>query len=240
MNSEVKSQIIEIIQKFEKNVLNKPVSIISKKGHDGAAGHALEDLFQLKRSKVSGADFGLIELKIDTPKTTLGDWSPDLGEYHIGKINPPDGKKGKRQYLEDYGVKNAEGKWHVTGPYYGTADGSKNHLRLVVKNKNLYLFDLNKNIDVIGWSYESLKQRIDKKFSGGMAVPRIANGVFIDLDFYIGFDIDRFYQWIKDGVVIYDPGTSMKRPYSQFRFRGKDSMSSLKCTNYKILKKELF
>ena len=80
---------------------------------------------------------------------------------------------------------------------------------------------------------------INKKFSNGIAVPRITKKVFTDLDFYMGFGITTFYKWIEEGVVIYDPSTSMKKPYSQFRFRGKNSMSSLKCINYKVLKKEL-
>lgn len=212
---------------------------MSKNGHDGAVGHALEDLFGLKRNHKIEADFGLFELKSSTPKMSFGDWSPDLGAYHIGRLRPPVGKKGKLEYLKDYGVKNKSGKSHVTGPYYGTQEGSKNHLRLVIRNNNLYLHDFKKNRDVIGWSYDRLKKFIATKFGTGFVVPRIKEGVYFDLDFYLGFDIECFYDWIRKGIVIYDPNTSLIRPYSQFRFRGKTSMASLICTNYKEYKKIL-
>ena len=74
---------------------------------------------------------------------------------------------------------------------------------------------------MVGWSFKKLKKFTNDKFGRGTAVVAInkRDGTFDDLYFYDGFNIDYFHKGIKEGYIIYDPGTNIKRPYSQIRFR---------------------
>ena len=221
-----------------KNVLGKKRTLSSvPSGHDGASGHALENLFGLVHNRSSSADFGKFELKISSPKTTLGDWGPDLGKYSIGKLNPRDGRLGKEKYLNDYGQRNKEGKLHVTGPFYFREIHERTGLTLDIRNENIMLWDTIKNFSVIEWSQELMKKRIFEKFGSGIVVVSIENNTYSDLDFYLGFDFNKFLSMIRQREVIYDPGTSIKRPYSQFRFRS--GVGNLVKINYTFFLKQL-
>jgi len=212
-----------ITNQFINYVKGNSAHVLNEKGHDGSVGHLLEDLFKLERDSHTAPDFESIELKVSAPKVTLGDWSPDIGNYSLS-FNPKDGRKGKQQYLDDYGTINEKGHPHVTGPFYGDNTEGAGYKRTGMKlnvNKNLYLVDTINNINVVGWTFERLKKFTNEKFGRGTAVVDIdkKNNTFHNLYFHDGFDIDYFYKGIKEGYIIYDPGTNIKRPYSQFRFR---------------------
>lgn len=235
LDKTISEEVKIIITLFISNVRDQKSKLKIATGHDGAKGHLLEELFGLKKNKNTAADFGQIELKIGSPKTTLGDWSPDLGQYDIGKLVTKDNRKNKKQYLEDYGRMN-EGKFHVTGPFYYDQVHERTNLKLLIKNNNLYLYDTKKDIEVIGWSNSLLTKNVSTKFKFGIAVVKTKKEIFTDLDFYIGFSIDKFFELIKSQEIIYDPGTSLKRPYSQFRFRR--GLGSLQHVNYRYFLKE--
>ena len=67
MNFDIK-EAKHISSQFIKYVKGESTHILNEKGHDGAIGHLLEDLFKLKRNNDSSADFRTIELKKDSPK----------------------------------------------------------------------------------------------------------------------------------------------------------------------------
>ena len=211
----------EISKYFIENVKGKSTIIENPKGHDGVVGHLLGDLFGLERDNYTAPDFKNIELKKGSPKTTLGDWSPDIGEYSLAN-NPKDGRKSKSDYFNDYGTTNDEGKVHVTGAFYY----NREHKNLILKiiNDQLHLYDVKKNLNVIGWSYALLKKNVNTKFGKGTVVGKIDRklNIFNDLIFYEGFNVKDFFRFIKKGEIIYDPNTNIKRPYSNFRFRRKD------------------
>jgi len=220
----------EISKYFITNVKGKSAIIDNPKGHDGHVGHLLEDLFGLERDNCTKPDFRSIELKKSSPKTTLGDWAPDIGRYSLAN-NPRDGRKSKKDYFKDYGVINDKGKVHVTGAFYF----SREHKNLILKiiNNELYLYDVKKNLKVIGWSYDLLKKNVNTKFGNGTVIGKIDNesNTFNDLIFYEGFYVDDFFRFIREDEIIYDPNTNIKRPYSNFRFRKIDL--PLKSISYK-------
>jgi len=175
-----------ISNQFIKYVKGNSAHVLNEKGHDGAVGHLLEDLFKLSRNSDAAADFDTIELKKASPNISFGDWSGDIGEYSCGAYKPKDGRKGKQEYLDDYGRVNEKGEQHVTGPFYGDgtegAGFKRTGLELLIVNNNLYLINVKTQYKVLGWSYKYLEQKIINKFGRGTAKVGIdkINNVFDD------------------------------------------------------------
>lgn len=106
-NNEITKE--DIIELFNKNIKGKKY-VKNKDDHCGSEGHWLEKMMNLNHNSKNAPDIGGYEMKKNSKKITLGDWS---GEYLFSsKKNILDKKNGKNikltreQFIKFFGNKN--------------------------------------------------------------------------------------------------------------------------------------
>lgn len=232
-----KNEIIQIFRKKVKGQKLKGTS--SNPKHDGAKGHELEKLFDIKANNKSAADLLGYELKSQTgSKTTFGDWSAKTYLFKgkdrlctriefIKMFGSPNPEKNNRyswsgscfpnvKKFNDFGqiIKVSEGG-DVTIYYSFSKDMRSNKSNIVKKEFQ------KEDLILAHWPKEKLEKHVNKKFNdkGWFKVLTDESGTCIELVFGDPMDFDKWISLVKTGVIYLDSGMydGNGRPYSNWR-----------------------
>lgn len=228
-----------IIQLFYKNVKGKKADTSQANSkHDGSGGHWLETAMGVKHNGDNAPDLLGFEMKNHTTnKTTFGDWS---GEYKIFGSRRRGKDITQDEFVQIFGSPNLEkeGRYSWSGSVAPKISGFNfAGQKLTVDNDGIraiycYSEDTRKDKDSLvpikyrvenlvleSWSKSFIKQRLNKFENGWFKVIADASGVYTEIVFGDGIDVDTFLQYVKTGDIYFDSGMYVgnARPYSQWR-----------------------
>ena len=212
------------------NKLGTPIKKATK--HCGKEGHWVEELMGSTHDSKNEPDlFGSIELKVGTKRvTTLGDWSPNVGEKWWQS------EETKLFFFQKFGIFNPKkSRWSWTNLIKYEVY-NKCGQKLAINNDGVFvvynrLYDtfyenrpLKSSYDVctiVGWKHDYFEMRFSNKFSKGGVVICKKNDdgyfdklVFTDPRLYVDF-----LRGLKSLDVFLSPGTYQgnPRPYMMWR-----------------------
>jgi hypothetical protein len=220
-----KSEKLEILNLFNKNVLNKEIILESgDENHDGKIGHWLETQMNLKHNSDNKPDINGYELKTGNTKITLIDKVPDE-MYYNGDILPKKNKKLKTQFWNFYGSKKKSdaitiGGWSINKfnecgqkLIFDDADNicilyDYNEDNRINKNENQ---SINKKPHhIMKWYKNTLKKTFDAKFNqNGFIICKMEENKFNKICFGNPIKFDVIYNAIKTGKIIHDGYSSL-------------------------------
>ena len=238
-DNELAENKLIIIQLFYKNVKGKKADVEKDNiRHDGRKGHWLETAMGLSHNGDNAPDILGYEMKNQTTsKTTFGDWSGDykiFGSRYSGKDITQD------EFVQIFGSPNIkkEGRYSWSGSVspkinnynfagqklivdhsgiqaiYSYSMDTRKEKGLVVPTR--YQID---NLILESWSRDYIKKRLNKFENGWFKVLTDTEGIYINIVFGDGIDVDVFLQYVKTGDIFFDSGMYFgnARPYSQWR-----------------------
>lgn len=222
------------------------------KNHCGSEGYWLEECFNIKHNSSNKPDIFNFELKKESNKITLGDFS--ASEYLFSKnrntlinINKLDIKLTRDEFIQYFGtIKNNRYSWSgKCVPIYNifnecgqilTIDENNNILiyysfiedkRIIKENFPDYIKN---KICIAYWSNLKLKKLINDKFNcNGFIICRKQNKIYTNISFGYPFNFYDFILNIKNKTIFFDSGMYIGnlRNYSQFRASGKEFWNKL-------------
>lgn len=247
----LKLQKIKILVLFFKHI--QYAKIVYENKHCGSEGHWLEDMFNIKHNSSNTPDIYGFELKKQSNKITLGDFS--CSEYLFSKnkpfidsINCSNIKITRNEFISLFGSSKIKDRYSWSGeciPKYGIWNDygqilmfdDFNNLYIKYSSKhdkrNLTYNNILNGIEelvIAYWSAEKLKKCINKKFnSNGFVICSKYNNVYSKISFGLPFNFTYFIENIKNGMIIFDSGmyTGNNRNYSMFRSKNKDFWNNL-------------
>ena len=234
----------DIIKLFFELVYMKPIPK-NTTSHDGNEGQWLEKQFGLKCNSKCQPDLFGFEMKKNSDKITLGDWS--ASEYiwskkreYINSFNKWDSsfKLTRVQFFQYFGQANPEkhNRLSYSGlcvPKYGTYNSSGQCLEF--NDDGLCIFYDNtkdqrkKDIPdflqgekrlIMFWKSEKLKDHVEKKFNQkGFFICNKIDCLYKTISFGHPFNYEHFVENIKNKHIIFDSGmyNGNSRNYSHFR-----------------------
>lgn len=183
----------EIIRMFRERVRGRRYTDCVSSAHCGAEGHWLERQFGIRPNSRVDADYKGFELKADSPKVSVGDWTADEYLYnrsapHLQRIN---GNKhiymDKNEFIRTFGYKNdsRDGRFGWAGrasPRYNVWNACGQCLVVCPESHNLYVVysyrrdcrvtrdavpDQFKTgyVAIVMWSAHALRAKIDLKWN---------------------------------------------------------------------------
>lgn len=235
-----------IIERFRENVKGK--CFLSKKKHCGSEGHWLEQLMGIKNNCDNVPDLYGFELKKDSPKITLGDFS--ASEYLFTKNNTISSHNiGRTEFIKYFGTpKNGRYSWSgKCVPKYGMWNECGQTLIFNDNNDLCAYYSFEKDhretkddlphflkatsrIIIAIWCKEKLQCCVENKFNKkGFFICKKENGVYNKICFGKPFDFSCFVENVKNRNIIFDSGMyeGNTRNYSQFRSGANNFWKSL-------------
>lgn len=243
-----KQRIIDLFMKNikgKKPVFEKDVNV----KHDGKEGHWLEKQFGISANSSNAPDLYGYELKKDSNKITLGDYSASeylFSEKHdkLNILNDKIINFTRTEFIKYFGMKNEEkNRYSWSGkciPKYNIYNDCGQMLVINDNNDILvnYSYDkdtrqskssykevfLGKIIVIALWKADHLQMKIENKFNkNGFIICKKTCDTYNKICFGKAFDYVFFIDKIKNGEIIFDSGMieNNSRPYSQFRSCGK-------------------
>ena len=234
---------MKIIQLFNQNVKN--VKIECKSNHYGSEGHWLESKFGLKPNGKNSPDIFGFELKKESKKITIGDFSakeylfsPDKSILnHLNNMTIPEMKRC--DFIKIFGnpnpLKNNRYSWSGSCvPKYGKYNECGQILKISNENdvfveysfyhdkreRNIPDWLKEKPIVIAIWNKEKLKHNIENKFNQkGFIICKKENGVYSKICFGKPFNYEYFLTALRCHKIFFDSGMYQgnTRNYSQFR-----------------------
>ena len=234
----------EILNRFKKNILGKKPSPQGfKKGHDGGAGHWLEQQMKIPANNKTEPDLLGFELKTKGKQTatTFGDWSANWYVFKgkeaiitkddflttFGKPNPErdDRYSWAGEACPKVAKYNSLGQKLVVDEMQGKIIAQYNYSKDTRKNKE-YLIPENfqkNNVVLAYWSLETLREKITSKFNqqGWAMCFQNKQGEYYKIAFGHPIDFSRWVVGVKEGKIYFDSGMRQgnSRPYSVWRAR---------------------
>jgi hypothetical protein len=250
----------EIIELFNKNIKGKSFEKINTK-HCGEEGHWLETKMELLHNSINGPDINGYEMKKESTKTTLGDFS--ASEYLFSKkrsnINvlnnwTDDIKLNRSEFIKTFGnpnpLKHNRHSWSgKCVPVYGT--WNLNGQILLINDDNdilIYysfskdnrsikyefpLFLQNDNIVIAIWKESKMKKHIDNKFNQkGFFICKKIGNTYQQICFGKPFTFKYFIESIKNKKIIFDSGMYNGNNRNYSQFRGSSFWDELITEEY--------
>jgi DNA-cytosine methyltransferase len=231
---------LQIINIFKLNVLGKIYNKNNdKKNHNGSEGHWLETQMNITHNGKNAPDIFGYEMKCKTQSyISFGDWCPDIDEYgNLLKIKWWHNDQSKLQFMKKYGNINDDKNrwsWAVKVKY---KEYNKRGQKFIIDDcgifviynnkyddyydkRDIFIDTKGKDIKVIGWSHNMMKNRVNNKFGiNGYFRPIKNKNVYIGLQFGEPIYYEEFLENVKNDNIYLDPGTHIgnNRPYMQWR-----------------------
>ncbi|MEK7643845.1 MAG: LlaMI family restriction endonuclease [Patescibacteria group bacterium] len=252
MGTEKKEQVIKrIVRLFNKNVKGKkPNTSSSNLGHDGKAGHWLENQMRITHNANNAPDLWGFEMKNHTTsKTTFGDWSAD---YYIFKDQKyflkNKGTKNRDKFMEIFGAPNSKRNNRYAWSGKPTPKiGSYNEFgqKLIIDKQNniiaVYSFksDKRKNkkkiipltmrkddLILAKWRAQIIALKVENKFNKSgwfKCIENTKTGVYSHIVFGGPINFKSWINGVKKGFIFFDSGMHVgnNRPYSNWRANNK-------------------
>lgn len=206
------------------------------KTHCGSEGHWLEEKFGIDRNSDKEADYKGFELKKNSRKVTIGDWTAD--EYLYSRSAPRlRGINGeshlyvdKNEFIRLFGYPNdaKQGRFAWSGratPKYNKWNECGQSLVICPTSLNIYaLYSFEKDrratasampdamrdghVVIAMWYAETLRRKCEAKWNrnGFFQILKNADGEYVSVLFGKPFDYEYFIDGIKKGLVIFDSG----------------------------------
>lgn len=240
---EIKS-IIE--RRFEDNVKGRIPDLTGfNRGHDGAEGDWLTKQMGLTVNGKNEPDFMGFEMKKDSPKTTFGDWSPDLSPYK--RISGQKAELPRDEFLRIFGSPKSDpdprknGRYSWSGEVFPKVGRVNKFGQTLVVNElgdiqALYSFDLDeredkelivpefckkKDFQIALWKHETMKERVERKFNqlGWFKLVKDKEGRYVEIHYGLPINFESFIEMVRAGDVFCDCGMHQgnARPYMTWR-----------------------
>lgn len=240
MISEIIDTIINksvIIAIFNENIKNKQLPINDTK-HCGNHGHWLETQMGLKINNKLAPDILGFEMKKDSVKITFGDWGPCFKLFQDNTFFPELSKKNRRiKFFQMFGRpnlakynrlsytrpkinQNIDGKYmiinddHIDIIYNYSLDNREN-------KSDIIPMEYRRMLILERWNIKKISDKIRSKFNQNGWFQCLYNEqkCFTDIRFYKPFDVHKFIDLIKRGIIYQDgvPYMTNNRWYSQWR-----------------------
>lgn len=240
----IKSLIEEHFEKYVKGLI--PDLSEFNSNHDGAEGDWLTKKMGLTVNGRNEPDFNGFEMKKDSPKTTFGDWAPDIALYK----SPARGvlaELGRSEFLKIFGTpkKHSEsrknGRFSWSGEVFPTVKAVNKYGQIMrvdevgnIEATYDYDFDHRESkvsivpskykkgeIILAKWSHEKLRLRLERKFNqlGWFKCLKDSTGAYSEIQFGRPINYENFLSLVKTGEVFCDCGMydGNPRPYMTWR-----------------------
>lgn len=230
-----------IINTFNNNVQGKTIDL-GNSTHCGSEGHWLERKMGIEPNSKNEPDIRGYEMKKESKKTTLGDFSASEYLFSNKKIYiNNDIKISRDQFIKFFGTPNPKknNRYSWSGecvPKYNKLNNC-GQILLISENNDVYItysfskdkrdtkyefpdFMKNDDITIAIWKEHNLKNKINNKFNKkGFFICKKKDGVYDKICFGKPFNFKYFIQGIKNKKIIFDSGMyrGNTRNYSQFR-----------------------
>jgi len=236
-----------IKDKFDSHLRGTACPVGLNCDHDGAEGHYIEKMMGLCHNSKCEPDMDGYELKCESAKTTLGDWS--ASEYIfskqrdiLNKLNNwnKDDQMSRQKFIETFGTKKNE-RYSWSGscfPIYGKINDCGQTIN-VDDSGNIaihYNYQEDRRTEKINfpdflkqnqkciafWSSDKLKKHVNTKFNvnGTFKIVK-SNGVYSHIVFYKPFTYDYFIDFFKKGTILLDSGMNAGTSRNRQSFRTK-------------------
>lgn len=224
----------EIVELFRKNVKGKEKPRDLK--HKGSEGHWLEQQFGIRANARIEADYKGFELKTDSKRVTLGDWS--ASEYLYSLVAPylreANGERHlymlKNEFIRTFGIPNHAygGRFAWAGqasPRYNEWNRCGQALIVCPQSGNIYaVYSHNKDqrvtahtvpdafkvgyVCIAVWYVERLRRCVDQKWNthGFFQIKKNPHGRYASVAFGRPFGIEYFLDGIKKKRVVFESG----------------------------------
>jgi hypothetical protein len=248
-NGEKVRSLIE--ERFEKYVKGLAPDLTGyNKGHDGAEGDWLTKQMGLTVNDKNEPDFMGYEMKKDSPKTTFGDWSPDLALY----LSPEKGSKaelGRSEFLKIFGTPKVHkevrknGRYSWSGEVFPTVRGFNKFGQVMRVEKSggitaYYSYAEDRRVDksrvvplkfqangvvLAHWTEKRMRLRLERKFNqfGWFKCIKDSDGRYSELQFGRPINYETFLGMVTTGDIFCDCGMydGNPRPYMNWRANSK-------------------
>jgi len=261
-NNSIDNNKLDIIKRFYNNVKNIDIDTCNKNTkYCGKEGHWLEKKMGINPNSKNEPDIFGYEMKKESNKTTLGDYS--ASEYafskkrtNINNFNNWDTniKISRKDFLTYFGSPNQKknnryswsgkcvptyNKWNDFGQILSIQDNND----IVI----LYSFDEDKrnfkndfpqflkknNIMISLWKEEKMKNHINKKFNNkGFFICKKIDNKYQKISFGKPFDFNYFIDCIKNKLIIFDSGMYDGNNRNYSQFRGSNFWNDLIVEEY--------
>ena len=237
----------EILRKFRQEVKGMAPDLREfNSRHDGAEGDWLTKRMGLTVNGKNEPDFKGFEMKKESPKTTFGDWSPNLTLY---KKDPLTSQRplSRLEFLQIFGHPSSDqsgrklGRYSWSGTvfpkvdqinYFGqtlTIDNSHN-VRAIYSfmddqrdsKKRTVPEDLQRSdLILVQWSAEVLQTKLEKKFNnlGWFKCFKDEDGKYSGIQFGYPIDFEFFIEKVRTGEIFCDCGMHSDNPRPYFPWR---------------------
>ena len=237
----------EILRKFRQEVQGVAPDLRKfNSRHDGAEGDWLTKRMGLTVNGKNEPDFKGFEMKKESPKTTFGDWSPNIALYKKDKITSQR-RMTRLEFLQIFGRLSTDQTGRKMGRYSwsGNVFPKVNQINdfgqtLVIDSSNnviaRYSFthdqrdskqrivpeDLQRsNVMLVQWSAEFLQIKLEKKFNnfGWFKCFKDETGKYSGIQFGYPINFEFFIAKVRSGEIFCDCGmySDNVRPYYPWR-----------------------
>jgi hypothetical protein len=245
--------------KFDNNLRGTSCPTNLNTSHDGAEGHYIEKMMGLTHNSKCEPDMDGYELKTESAKTTLGDWSANEYVFSkrrdtLNKINnwTNQHQMSRRKFIETFGTKK-NGRYSWSGscfPIYGRMNECGQIINIDdAGNIGIYYnyekdhrpekidfpeFLKEKEQCIAFWSSDKLKKHVDTKFNVNGTFKVVKNkGVYSHIVFYNPFTFQYFIDFFKTGTILLDSGMNAGTSRNRQSFRTKPCFwNKLICETY--------
>lgn len=231
----------KIIELFLNNVKGKKPDLTGfSSGHDGKAGHWLEQKMGIAANASNQPDLFGYEMKNNTiSKTTFGDWAADYYIFRDLEYGPI----GRTMFLRIFGKPNPLKKMR-----YSWSGEPAPKIKTVNKFGQILIVDERKNINakyyyskdcradkssivpremqiddltIARWNKDSISKKLEKKFNqkGWFKCLQDSRGFYTEIVFGNPINYESWIKLVQSGEVFFDSGMyeGNDRPYSQWR-----------------------
>ena len=249
----------KIKDKFDNTLRGTSCPTELNREHDGAEGHYIEKMMGLSHNSKCEPDMDGYELKVESAKTTLGDWS--ASEYLfskrrdiLNKINnrTNEHQMTKQKFIETFGTKKNE-RYSWSGscfPIYGRINECGQIINVDdVGNISIhYNYEEDRRPEKVNfpeflkqkeqciaiWTSDKLKKHVNAKFNVNGIFKVIKNkGIYSKIVFYNPFTFQYFIEFFKTGTIILDSGMNAGTSRNRQSFRTKACFwNKLICETY--------
>jgi hypothetical protein len=227
----------EIEQRFNAKVRGKCADLTGyHRGHDGATGDWVTRAMGLTVNGRNEPDLDGFEMKIDSAKTTFGDWSPTTCLYSR------QGPFTRDEFLSAFGDDpRIPGRFSWSGrvfPQVGKVNMAGQQLVVLPNNDIVALYNYSAdtrkakdnrvppefrrdNVELARWEHRTMQERVERKFNklGWFKCLTDASGAYSHIQFGRPISFDTFIGLVRTGVVFLDCGMHQGnvRPYMSWR-----------------------